>query len=457
MRQPLIISSWRTHSSRLSGFHHQTISFRSSRLPETDDTCFDVQYVPLEGVENLERYRPGGYHPIVIGECLHDRYDIVHKLGSGGFSTIWLANDRTTGRYVAVKVNTAAASLCRESSILRQLNSTILKRPVHPGKSVIPHILGEFSLDGPNGKHQCLVTVPARMNINEAKDASRFRLFQLPVARAIIAQLVQGVAFLHSQGIAHADLHLGNILLRLPASIQRLSPAQFYEKYGQPSHEPVVRFDNQTLPQGVPTHGIMPVWLGDGSENISLSEAEIFLTDYGESFMPSMTPRYYSNTPDLLVPPEVYFLRQKPLSFSADIWALAIIMWSIMGQKEIFEAHLPYADWMIKEHVETLGKLPREWWSTWEARLKWFNEDGVRVDGCIGRPLEERFRTSIQKPRLEDGEVGEVCKEEKDALLALFKSMMKFRPDERPSIDEILGSEWIRKWALPDYEKMRNG
>lgn len=40
-------------------------------------------------------------------------------------------------------------------------------------------------------------------SLGEAKDASSIRLFQLPVARAMAAQLVQAVAFLHSQGIVH--------------------------------------------------------------------------------------------------------------------------------------------------------------------------------------------------------------------------------------------------------------
>src|SRR5690349_2939382 len=52
------------------------------------------EYMPIEDVEKLERYRPGGYHPVTIGEQLGGRYSIVHKLGFGGYSTIWLARDQ---------------------------------------------------------------------------------------------------------------------------------------------------------------------------------------------------------------------------------------------------------------------------------------------------------------------------------------------------------------------------
>ena len=44
--------------------------------------------------EELSKYSPGGYHPIRLNDILHDgRYQILHKLGFGSFSTVWLARD----------------------------------------------------------------------------------------------------------------------------------------------------------------------------------------------------------------------------------------------------------------------------------------------------------------------------------------------------------------------------
>lgn len=111
------------------------------------------------------------------------------SFGFGAYSTTWLARDQTAGKYVAIQ----------ESDILGLLG----QGDAHPGKDIIPPVLDEFVLDGPNGTHRCLVTVPARMSVAEAKDVSSSRLFQLPVARAIVAQLVQAVAFLHARGVVY--------------------------------------------------------------------------------------------------------------------------------------------------------------------------------------------------------------------------------------------------------------
>ncbi|KAJ9487004.1 hypothetical protein VN97_g6322 [Penicillium thymicola] len=189
--------------------------------------------MPVEDIENPGRYRPGGYHPIAIGDRLSDRYDVVHKLGFGTYSTIWLARDANTRKYVAIKIAIAEAAM-PESKILNALALSEPSDEGQPGIDLIPHVLDMFSLDGPNGRHRCLVTEPGMMTLDEAKDASYTRILKLPVARDIAAQVIQAVAFLHHRGVVHADLHAGNILFRLPNSIDELSPEELYQKYGSP-------------------------------------------------------------------------------------------------------------------------------------------------------------------------------------------------------------------------------
>ena len=44
--------------------------------------------------ESPEKYERGVYFPVELGNVLKDgRYRIIHKLGWGGFATVWLARD----------------------------------------------------------------------------------------------------------------------------------------------------------------------------------------------------------------------------------------------------------------------------------------------------------------------------------------------------------------------------
>ena len=72
----------------------------------------DFHFSEIHQTEPMTLYLPGGYHPIVVGDILgpssEPQYRIVHKLGWGAYSTVWLAQKRdSTQAFVSVKVSTA--------------------------------------------------------------------------------------------------------------------------------------------------------------------------------------------------------------------------------------------------------------------------------------------------------------------------------------------------------------
>lgn len=166
-----------------------------------------VRYKFMEDVERVDFYVPGGYHPVLLGdEFCSGRYKVAHKLGSGGSATIWMAHDTLQDRLVALKISTAeSVNRNQEIDILSQLAET---KSSLPGKNMMQSLHDSFTISGPNGAHKCLVTDVARLNLHELKDYHYHRLLRLPVARAIAAQLVLAVQFLHSQGIVHGGMSL---------------------------------------------------------------------------------------------------------------------------------------------------------------------------------------------------------------------------------------------------------
>lgn len=162
----------------------------------------DDIYFPEDDVEDLEQYRVGGYHPTLINDSFQGgRYTVVHKLGYGGYSTIWLARDHQQHRYVSLKIKVSEAlSSSNENKIMRLLGHRDAKE--ERGRFV-PKLLDEFSITSPNGNHSCLVGEPAGLNVSASKEISTNWKFPVESARSIAAQLAMGLLYIHSHGICH--------------------------------------------------------------------------------------------------------------------------------------------------------------------------------------------------------------------------------------------------------------
>ena len=137
---PLSLSKHSLHSNPLSACRFwkfkpgslPRLSFTTTAMSRCEHSAEDhpIEYNWIKGIESLEKYKPKGYHPIMIGDVLHDRYHIVDKLGFGGYSTVWLAQDKHQEEYVAVKVGIANSnSLSQEMKCLRALSVS----SAHPG------------------------------------------------------------------------------------------------------------------------------------------------------------------------------------------------------------------------------------------------------------------------------------------------------------------------------------
>lgn len=169
--------------------------------PSTPDVYLNG---PNDELEYLHEYDKGGFHPVHLGDRIGSpgRYEVLHKLGYGGFGTVWLCRDHWSATYVALKIHTSQASKdeCFELKIAQMDRS-------FPGGDFFAVPMDEFYITGPNGRHQCLVlpvlglTVsPYLVNLQpKGKEGWPMRL-------VIAAQATQALAFLHENGICHGGL-----------------------------------------------------------------------------------------------------------------------------------------------------------------------------------------------------------------------------------------------------------
>ncbi|KAL8824482.1 MAG: hypothetical protein Q9170_008140 [Blastenia crenularia] len=414
-------------------------------MDESKDMVLGLVYNWQEDVENLERYGPGGYHPVQLGDDLDDgRYHIVHKLGNGAYSTVWLAKDRRHGRYVALKIIVAEfSSTSNESHILHLLEDERASNPDIVGGQYLLKLIGEFTIDGPNGLHTCLVSEPTSCSLAVAREVSVVRLFPLQIARAIAAKIIMGLAFLHGCGVVHGDLHTNNVLLQLP-NIDKLSTDELYQRYYTTVQQSVTRIDGNPLDNTVPPYTVVPMRTAIACEDVT--DANILIADFGEAYLANNESRPRLNTPVLLCPPEA-LLGKGIIGMPADIWTLACTLFEVLGKSTLFEAFGGDPDTVVKEMVSALGKPDEPWWSAWQNRDKFFREDGSWVPSPRGyerksRALEER----IAKTRRKGEDFDEA---EKDALVKMMAGMLKWAPEDRVKIEDVLSSEWMERYGKP--------
>ncbi|KAI2504060.1 hypothetical protein MHU86_10422 [Fragilaria crotonensis] len=193
-------------------------------------------------------YKPGGYHPVKVGEVYNQRYVVIKKLGWGHFSTVWMVKDRkviATGgdaalknQFFALKVQKSAEHytdaamdevelLDCAASERKQCEASASLDSVDPdgvtAKEIVEYsrhvasLHDSFFHTGPNGRHMCMVFTMLGCNLLGVIKAFNYRGIPMPVVQKFVKGICMGLDFLHRKcNIIHTDLKPENVLLQFP-------------------------------------------------------------------------------------------------------------------------------------------------------------------------------------------------------------------------------------------------
>ncbi|KAI2620634.1 hypothetical protein GGS26DRAFT_303196 [Hypomontagnella submonticulosa] len=154
-------------------------------------------------VEDREKYRPGGYHPVHYDDYIgpNKRFNVIHKLGWSANSTAWLCLDKESRNYKSVKILTAKESVedCPELQILKALNDVCYKE-LRENCIAIPS--EHFWIEGPNGRHLCFVSdlLGPSLFMNSPDGTG---LHTPEFLTDLGFQVSKGLQYLHKRGICH--------------------------------------------------------------------------------------------------------------------------------------------------------------------------------------------------------------------------------------------------------------
>ena len=156
-------------------------------------------YIQHPYCEPVSLYVPGEYHPIDIGDIFKSRYVVKHRLGHGGYATIWLVWDSIGAKPAALKVVVAHESFSTsELAICKHLATH--KAGDVPEADFIAEMIDHFEVEGPNGRHLCLVMEllgpSLELMLNHTKPP-------FAICARMITQISRAVAYLHYRGVVH--------------------------------------------------------------------------------------------------------------------------------------------------------------------------------------------------------------------------------------------------------------
>ncbi|KAI0521406.1 kinase-like domain-containing protein [Xylaria bambusicola] len=433
----------------------------------------------IEGAEDVEDYRPGGLHPVNMFDMLDGRFEVCHKLGSGGIATVWLCYEQKLREWRAVKINAASRSHddSPEIKILEMLenDTAVLGLDSHV---VMP--LEIFWIEGPNGRHLCTVlpllgpTLSDWRQMSLGTDASRIN--------NVCYQLTKGLEFLHSRGICHGDFRPANVLMRLKGNgLDDIEPDELFTMLHFPDRGEVFTIEGERSPHA-PKWIIEPLWWSELKWFIS---DDVAIVDFGEAFEKSSPPESLG-IPDVYAAPEILY-GGLPAGIGSDIWSLAYSILQIRAARS-FDLVL---NGPLRRMERFAGPIPPPFRraaaeAVYNDEMRRYERYGRR-DGvmCKPIPLEERLQSGGQNltklTGFETGNSGvreleielgwEIAEEvvisgsvdeegnseewgvvhyhlpeaEVKALADLLSQLFKYQPSQRMGTADILKHPWFEK------------
>ncbi|GKZ16797.1 hypothetical protein AbraIFM66951_006286 [Aspergillus brasiliensis] len=274
-------------------------------------------YVRNEDEEmDLEEITADVSYPIRLGDLINERYLVEHKLGSGGFSTVWMANDRQSNRDVALKILFA-----RESGEKEIRLQDYIVQNVRDASHFVTY-LETFQLSGDGCPH----TVQVLPLMGPCLYGPSIMKMSMTTRMSAARQLLEALENLHEAGIVHREVD------NLWKQGELVGPAKIPE---------------------------------------SLRTDKFYLGDFGlaKKVSDPVTPRGW--------PPMQYcspdrLHRQDP-SPACDMWSYMILF------SQLYLGHVPFSTFfnggIIGGFVMSLGPLPEEWKGLYthpEGRDSWY-------------------------------------------------------------------------------------
>ncbi|XP_053325110.1 SRSF protein kinase 3-like [Spea bombifrons] len=375
--------------------------------------------------EDPAEYCPGGYHPVQIGEMLNRRYQVIHKVGWGYFSTVWLCRDLQKKKRVAVKITKSGRKFSEtaqdEISLLNCVNGA--RKKESQGENII-RFLDDFKLIGENGLHACLVFEllgPSLLHLmrNHGSDG-----LPMTCVKRILQQVLQGLNFLHKKcRIIHTDIKPENILVCVNTDNlqQYMSAAAAW---------------TQNRTQDAKMQGVDVNFLTHLFETGNVDMLGVKIADLGSA---CWTYKPFSEEIQTQQYRALEVLLGSGYSTPADIWSTACMAFEMATSFYLFEPHAGETFSRNDDHIaciiERLGRIPPKIASSGKNSSAFFNKQGdlLRIPYLLPCGL---YDTLVHRHKWQ--------KNEALIFAGFLLPMLEYAPQKRATAEKCLQHPWLQ-------------
>ncbi|KAB8242423.1 kinase-like domain-containing protein [Aspergillus flavus] len=351
--------------------------------------------------ETLPTYQPEQYYPVNQGEVLNGRYQALAKIGAS--------------TYVVLKVYVTgqARAHVRELRIYKQMNEVETN---YPGRNFIRKLLDHFDIEGPHGRHVCLVHEPHGTSADFLVKMFPGHAMTLDDMKPGIRQLLIALDFLHSEcHIIHTDLQLKNLLLPGPETsyLSRFEEAEVAD----PSPRKALKDRTIYKSLGFPPKGGLPILADFG-------EARLGDQEHNEDIMPNVY-----RAPEVIL--------RSNWGYKVDIWSVAMVAWDIVSSRTLINGRNPDGIFDDRVHmaelIALLGPPPPEFRKQRHLSSAFWDESGNWKEVA---PIPDVTLKSLAE---------RVKGEDKEGFLRWLRMALQWSTEDRPTALELLYDEWLMK------------
>lgn len=400
--------------------------------------------------EGFDAYRKGGYHAVRVGDLFAGgRYIAQRKLGWGHFSTVWLAYDTQSSKYVALKIQKSAAEFAQAALHEIEVLSAIAHGD-HSNSKCIVRLVDHFKHVGPNGQHLCMVIEFLGDSLLRLIRYNRYKGLPLNKVREICKWILLGLDYLHRElGIIHTDLKPENVLLlstldpakdpircEVPPILEKPEGNQnggavmnlIEKKLKRRAKRAVAKISRRRDSMG----GGINVERERSLEGIDL---RCKIVDFGNAcwidkqFAEEIQTRQY-RSPEVII--------GAGYSFSVDMWSFACMAFELATGDMLFAPKIGQGFSEDEDHLalmmELLGKMPRKIAIGGTRSKDYFDRHGdlKRIRRLKFWSLERLLVDKYKFKETDAREFAEFC-------CPLFD----FAPEKRPTAEQCLQHSWL--------------